>query len=243
MPTPQTVLLIDDEPHIADVVVYVLEENGFKTSTALSGEAGLKTFRARKPDLVVLDLNLPGISGLDLFRQIKALDAGVPVIMLTARSEEVDRILGLEIGADDYVTKPFSPRELAARVRAVLRRGRAAPAASEKLRHGPFELDPAAYILTYCHRRVPFTRQEFRLLEALIRFPARVFTRESLMERIYEGENFAADRSIDAHVKRIRKKLAEVRPSPDPIQTVYGIGYKLNQDLENRGNQKQSSDG
>ncbi len=218
MTTPQTVLLIDDEPHIADVVVYVLEENGFKTSTALSGEAGLKSFRARKPDLVVLDLNLPGISGLDLFRQIKALDAGVPVIMLTAKSEEVDRILGLEIGADDYVTKPFSPR-------------------------GPFEIDPSAYSLNYCRKRIPLTRQEFRLLEALIRFPARVFTRESLMERVYEGENFAADRSIDAHVKRIRKKLADVRPSPDPIQTVYGIGYKLNQDLENRGNQKHSSDG
>jgi len=233
MPTTQTILLIDDEPHIADVVVYVLEENGFKTSTALTGEAGLRALRARRPDLVVLDLNLPGISGLDLFRQIKTIDASVPVIMLTAKSEEVDRVLGLEIGADDYVTKPFSPRELAARVRAVLRRGTAAGTASGTIRHGPFEVDPAAYILTYCRRRISLTRQEFRLLEALIRFPARVFTRESLMERVYEGENFAADRSIDAHVKRIRKKLAEVRRSPDPIQTVYGIGYKLNQELEN----------
>jgi DNA-binding response OmpR family regulator len=238
MPTPQTILLIDDEPHIADVVVYVLEENGFKTSTALTGETGLKSFRARRPDLVVLDLNLPGISGLDLFRQIKAIDPAVPVIMLTAKSEEVDRILGLEIGADDYVTKPFSPRELAARVRAVLRRGRAAGAESGMIRHGPFEIDSAAYILTYCRKRIALTRQEFRLLEALIRFPARVFTRENLMDRVYEGESFAADRSIDAHVKRIRKKLAEVRPSPDPIQTVYGIGYKLNQELETPANRK-----
>jgi len=233
MPTPPTILLIDDEPHIADVVVYVLEENGFKTFTALSGEAGLKSFRSRKPDLIVLDLNLPGISGLDLFRQIRALDPAVPVIMLTARSEEVDRVLGLEIGADDYVTKPFSPRELAARVRAVLRRGGAAGAGGGKIRHGPFDVDPAAYILTYCRKRVALTRQEFRLLEALIRFPARVFTRESLMEHVYEGESFTTDRSIDAHVKRIRKKLLEIRPSPDPIETVYGIGYKLHQDLEN----------
>ncbi|MCX6349806.1 MAG: response regulator [Candidatus Aureabacteria bacterium] len=229
----QSILLIDDEPHIADVVVYVLEENGFKTATALSGEAGLRAFRAKRPDLVVLDLNLPGISGLDLFQQIKKIDPAIPVIMLTAKAEEVDRVLGLEIGADDYVTKPFSPRELAARVRAVLRRANGAgKTAAGIIRHGPFAVDSSSYILSYFRQRIMLSRPEFRLLESLIRFPARVFTRENLMEIIYQGETFVADRSIDAHVKRIRRKLSEVRSALDPIQTVYGIGYKLNQEIE-----------
>ena len=229
----QSILLIDDEPHIADVVVYVLEENGFKTATALSGEAGLRAFRAKRPDLVVLDLNLPGISGLDLFQQIKKIDPAIPVIMLTAKAEEVDRVLGLEIGADDYVTKPFSPRELAARVRAVLRRANGAgKTAAGIIRHGPFALDSSSYILSYFRKRIMLSRPEFRLLESLIRFPARVFTRENLMEIIYQGETFVADRSIDAHVKRIRRKLGEIRDDLDPIQTVYGIGYKLNQEIE-----------
>jgi len=229
----QSILLIDDEPHIADVVVYVLEENGFKTATALSGEAGLRAFRAKRPDLVVLDLNLPGISGLDLFQQIKKIDPAIPVIMLTAKAEEVDRVLGLEIGADDYVTKPFSPRELAARVRAVLRRANGpGKAAAGIIRHGPFAVDSPSYILSYFRKRIMLSRPEFRLLESLIRFPARVFTRENLMEIIYQGETFVADRSIDAHVKRIRRKLSEVRSDLDPIQTVYGIGYKLNQEIE-----------
>ena len=226
------ILLIDDEQHILDVVEYVLKENGFVIVAALDGDTALGLFRNDRPDLVVLDLNLPGLSGLDLFREMKRLDPAVPIIMLTSRSDEVDRILGLEIGADDYVTKPFSPRELAARVRAVLRRTKNREgSAGSILRHGPFTIDPGAYILTYFGQRVLLTRQEFRLIEPLVRYPARVFTRENLMERIYQGMSFVTDRSIDACVKRIRRKLNQVHPSLDPIQTVYGIGYKLNQEL------------
>ncbi len=225
------ILLIDDEQHIVDVVVYVLGEHGFATDTALDGDSGLDLFRRRRPDLVLLDLTLPGMGGLDLFREMKHLDPAVPVIMLTSRGEEVDRVLGLEIGADDYVTKPFSPRELAARVRAVLRRARggAGGPAGERIRHGPFEIDPRGYVLAYYGSRILLTRQEFRLLAALVRFPARVFTRDNLMDRIYDGENCVTDRSIDACVKRIRRKLQKIRPGLDPILTVYGIGYKLNE--------------
>jgi DNA-binding response OmpR family regulator len=227
------ILLIDDEQHILDVVEYVLKENGFMIVTALDGDTALGLFKSDRPDLVVLDLNLPGLSGLDLFREMKRLDPAVPIIMLTSRSEEVDRVLGLEIGADDYVTKPFSPRELAARVRAVLRRtrGGSSDAGIGLIRHGPFEIDPRGYILTYYGARILLTRQEFRLLEALVRYPARVFTRNNLINRIYEGESCVTDRSIDACVKRIRRKLEEVRSGIDPIRTIYGIGYKLNQEI------------
>jgi DNA-binding response OmpR family regulator len=228
------ILVVDDEQHIADVVVYVLEQHGYEVCTALDGEAGRRLFEQRQPDLVVLDLNLPGISGMDLFRQMRQTRPKVPIIMLTSRSEEVDRVIGLEVGADDYVTKPFSPRELAARVRAVLRRtewtGDGSPPA--RLRFGPIELDSGSFHLTYFGTRILLTRPEFRLVESLVRFPARVFTRDMLVATIHDGENVVTDRSIDACVKRVRRKFVEIRPGLDPIQTVYGLGYKLNQDLE-----------
>jgi two-component system, OmpR family, catabolic regulation response regulator CreB len=229
----ERILLIDDEQHILDVVEYILSENGFETVTALDGDTALALFRKALPDLVVLDLNLPGLSGLDLFREMKRRAPGIPIIMLTSRSDELDRILGLEIGADDYVTKPFSPRELAARVRAVLRRSGDRNLIGEEkiIRHGPLMIDTGSYILTYFGERILLPRQEFRLVAALALYPARVFTRENLMDRIYEGMSFVTDRSIDACVKRVRAKLKEVHPDLDPIRTVYGIGYKLNQDL------------
>jgi len=227
------ILLIDDEQHILDVVEYILSENGFEIITALDGDTALELFQKYLPDLVVLDLNLPGLSGLDLFREIKRRESGIPIIMLTSRSDELDRILGLEIGADDYVTKPFSPRELAARVRAVLRRSGVQNSfgGDTTIRHGPLTIDTESYILTYFGERVLLPRQEFRLIAALARYPARVFTRENLMDRIYEGMSFVTDRSIDACVKRVRAKLKEINPELDPIQTVYGIGYKLNETL------------
>jgi DNA-binding response OmpR family regulator len=225
---------VDDEQHIADVVLYILEEHGFEVLVALDGDAGLATFREASPDLVILDLNLPGISGLDLFRAMRQLRKDSPIIMLTSRAEEIDRVLGLEIGADDYVTKPFSPRELAARVRAVLRRTESGTPATPppRLSHGPLELECEAFSLVYFGRHIPLTRSEFRFVECLVRFPARVFTRDMLIERIYDGENCVTDRSIDAYVKRLRKKFAEVRPGLDPIETVHGLGYKLNQNIE-----------
>ncbi len=227
------ILLIDDEQHIADVVVYMLEEHGFRVRTALRGDDGLRAFEADPPDLVLLDLNLPGLPGLDLFREIRRRAPRVPVIILTCRADEADRVLGLELGADDYVTKPFSVRELAARVKAVLRRGRPAGGAAEGLvRFGPLTLDPAAWSARYAGRDVALTRGEFELLRALAGQPARVFSRDALIRRIYDDGHPVTDRTIDACVKRVRRKLARVRAAPDPIQTVYGVGYKMNPALE-----------
>jgi len=229
------ILLVDDEQHIVDVVVYILEENGFDIAVALDGDTGLRKFKDSAPDLVILDLNLPGISGLDLFRAMKESRRDVPVIMLTSRADEVDRVLGLELGADDYVTKPFSPRELAARVKAVLRRTEPESAAKprSRLTHGPLDLDCDAFSLVYFGKNIPLTRSEFKFVECLVRFPAQVFTRDMLMDRIYDGEHCVTDRSIDAYVKRLRKKFAEIKRSIDPVETVHGLGYKLNQNIEN----------
>jgi two-component system response regulator BaeR len=225
----ELILLIEDEAAIADVVEYVLKEHGFRSRTARDGHEGYAAFRKHAPDMVLLDLNLPGIPGLDLFRRMRQERANLPVIMLTSRTDEVDRVTGLELGADDYVTKPFSPRELVARVRAVLRRHTVgAQDAKPHLRAGPLTLVPADWNATCGGMPVALSRQEFRLLEALMRHPARVFARDLLIDIIYDGETCVTDRSIDAQVKRIRQRIAEVRPGFDPIQTVYGLGYKFN---------------
>jgi len=228
------ILAIDDEQHILDVVIYILEENGFSVLTALNGEDGLALFNRKNPDLVILDLMLPGIPGLDLFRKMRDTKPDVPVIMLTSRAEEIDRVLGLELGADDYVTKPFSARELAARVKTILRRAEAAEAGStpSRLTHGPMDIDCEAFSMSYFDKPMQLTRAEFKLIECLIRYPARVFTRDVLIDRIYDSSHVVTDRSIDAYVKRVRKKFAEIRSDIDPIETVHGVGYKLNQDIE-----------
>ena len=227
------ILLVDDEQHIVDVVEYILKENAFDVTAAPDGDAGLRKFTDGNPDLVILDLNLPGLSGLDLFREMRRLRPAVPVVMLTSRAEEIDRVVGLELGADDYVTKPFSPRELAARVRAVLRRTERAPTETRTNRfvQGPLELDAEAFTLSYFHTDIPPTRSEFKFMECLVRYPARVFTRDMLIDRIYDGEHVVTDRSIDAYVKRLRRKFTEVGRI-DPITTVHGLGYKLNHNLE-----------
>jgi len=232
---PKRILVVDDERHIVDVVEYVLRESAFDVIAALDGDAGLRKLSEDEPDLVILDLNLPGMSGLDLFREMRRIRPSVPVVMLTSRAEEIDRVVGLELGADDYVTKPFSPRELAARVRAVLRRTERPTKehASIRLAHGPFALDREAITLAYFSVEVPLTRAEFKFMECLIQYPARVFTREMLIDRMYDGEHVVTDRSIDACVKRLRHKFAEVRREIDPITTVHGLGYKLNHKLEN----------
>ncbi len=231
--TPR-ILVVDDEQHIVDVVVYLLEENAFEVLTANDGEAGLKLFESQRPDLVVLDLTLPGISGLDLFGKMREIRPEVPVIMLTSRNEEIDRVLGLELGADDYVTKPFSTRELAARVKTVLRRSNGTATSQQEniLLHGPIEVDRESLTVKYFGEMLKLTRSEFRLTECLVRYPARVFTRDALIDRIYDSEHVVTDRSIDAYVKRIRKKFGEVRADVNPIETVHGLGYKLNQEVE-----------
>jgi DNA-binding response OmpR family regulator len=232
---PKRILVVDDERRIVDVVVYVLEQNGLHVITAPDGDTGLRLFREREPDLVLLDLKLPGLSGMDLFREMRQLRPHVPVIMISSKCEEVDRIVGLEIGADDYVTKPFSPRELAARVCAVLRRAdRLNTAQGTALRYGPLELEADTFRLTFFGQQLVLTRPEFRLMEALIRHPARVYTRDTLIRLIYDDQNIVTDRSIDAYVKRLRRKFVEIRANIDPVETVYGIGYKLNQRIEER---------
>jgi two-component system response regulator BaeR len=229
------ILLVEDNRRIADLEEYPLKENGFAVVVAADGAEGLRCFRQFAPDLVLLDLILPpGMSGLDLFREMRRLRPEIPIVMVTDRAEEIDRVLGLELGADDYVTKPFSPRELVARVRAVLRRSARPAEATPTARvvHGPLALDTEAYTTTYFGTEVALTRAEFRLLAALARSPARVFTREVLIQRLYDGEQVVTDRSIDACVKRLRHKLQAVRRDVDPIATVHGIGYKLHQALE-----------
>lgn len=224
------ILVIDDETHIADVVQYVLEQAGFRTSVAYDGEVALQRFETLHPDLVVLDLNLPGRSGLDLFRHFRATRAEVPVIMLTSRDEEVDRVLGLEMGADDYVTKPFSTRELAARVKTVLRRSAVTGGGTaEGLSCGPLLLDPDAFRVAYHGQTLNMTRPEFELMHRFLRHPARTYTRDQLISAIHDEAYPVTNRSIDAIVKRLRRKFAQLHPEgPDPIETVYGIGYKLN---------------
>lgn len=224
------ILLIDDDRHITEVVEYVLKENGFAFSSAPDGDSGLELFRRRRPALVLLDLKLPGISGLDLFRRFRELAPEAPVIMLTSLGEEVDRVLGLELGADDYITKPFSPRELAARVRAVLRRS-AGDQGRERRRLGPLEVVPESMTARLDGKRLDLTALEFRLLETLTRYPARIFSRQSLLDRLYPDSAAVSDRSIDSTVKKIRSKFRARRPDLDPVETVYGEGYRLHRRL------------
>lgn len=225
--TPVNLLLVDDEQHILDVLVFSFEQNGFRTTCCLDGDAAWDTFRRIRPDLCILDLNLPGVGGLDLFRRIKAEDAGAPVIMLTSLADEVDRILGLEMGADDYITKPFSPREVVARVRSVLRRSRRIPVAHSRLSAGALTVCPEACAGSWNGRDFRLTGPECRLLARLLRNPARVFSRDELIRGLYGDAHPVTDRSIDACVNRLRRKFQEIDPAADPIESVYGIGYKL----------------
>ncbi len=248
MPQPpmSRILVVEDEQHIVDVIEYMLTEAGFAVSVAMDGDAAVARVRGAPVDLVVLDLGLPGLSGWDLFRAIRAACPALPVIMLTSRAEEIDRVVGLELGADDYVTKPFSTRELLARVRAVLRRAGAARTPSAATPDGAtgaadaaggadggtLSLDAEAFCVVYDGRRLPLTRGEFRIMEALVRHPARVYTREQLVARLYDGEHPVSDRSIDAYIKRLRQKFAAVSERRDPIATVHGLGYKLGETME-----------
>jgi DNA-binding response OmpR family regulator len=220
-----TILVVDDEPKISQLVRDYLERAGFAVRTARDGREALMRARTDRPDLVVLDLGLPGLDGLDVTRQLRR-DSNVPIIILTARDDEADRIVGLELGADDYVTKPFSPRELVARVRAVLRRQLAAPGA-ELLAAGDLTLDLPRMRATVAGRPVELTTTEFQLLAALARQPGRIFTRTQLLDAIHGVAFESYERAIDAHVKNIRRKLEPNLREPRYLLTVYGVGYKL----------------
>jgi DNA-binding response OmpR family regulator len=219
------ILIVDDEPKIVRLVRDYLEHAGFVVTVARDGREALMRARTDRPDLVVLDLGLPGLDGLDVTRALRR-DSGLPIIMLTARDDETDKVLGLELGADDYVTKPFSPRELVARVRAVLRRHE--PDTSEELvRAGDLELDLPRLRATVDGRVVPLTATEFGLLTTLARQPGRVFTRSQLLDSIHGVAFESYERAIDAHVKNIRRKLEADPRNPRYVLTVYGVGYRL----------------
>ena len=219
------VLIVDDEPKIVRLVADYLEAAGFAVLTARSGDEALMRVRTDAPDLVVLDLGLPALDGLDVARAIRRT-GDVPIIMLTARDGETDRVIGLELGADDYVTKPFSPRELVARVRAVLRR-RAGMADMEVLHAGDLELDLPRMRVTRAGEAIELTATEFTLLAFMARQPGRVFTRSQLLDAIHGVAFESYERAIDAHIKNVRRKLEPEPRAPRYLLTVYGVGYRL----------------
>ena len=228
IPQPH-ILVVDDEARIRDVVQYALEKDGFRVSTAADGNAALARVAKGDVDLVVLDILMPELDGLTVCRRIreKKETARLPVIFLSSRGEEVDRITGLEIGGDDYVAKPFSPRELSTRVKAVLRRahGTADGGEPEVLSHGPIELDIGRHEVRVAGAKVEMTVTEFGVLRALLERPGRVLSRAQLIDKAYPHENVITERTIDTHVKRIRAKLRA--HGIDPIETVHGVGYKV----------------
>jgi phosphate regulon transcriptional regulator PhoB len=221
------VLVVEDEPDIRELVVLHLTREGFRCRTAADGGDALREVRAARPDLVVLDLMLPGMSGLEVCRRLRAEPgtATLPIIMLTAKVDEVDRVVGLEMGADDYVAKPFSPKELVARVRAVLRRVHA-PEHAATLRSGTLRLDPARHLATVGERPLALTPKEFDLLQALMESVGRVLSREQLLNRVwgYAHAEEIESRTVDVHVRRLRAKLG---PDGRRIATVTGVGYRL----------------
>lgn len=221
----QTILVIDDDPHIREILEYSLAKAGFRPIAAADGRAGLDAFHRERPDLIVLDILMPEMNGTEVCKEIRRTSK-VPIVFLTSVDDEVDRILGLEIGGDDYLTKPFSPRELIARVRAVLRRSeRPEPEPTRFLSHGPIKLDLDRFKAFLGEEEVPLTVTEFRILQTLASYPGKVFSRDELMDRAYPDGSVVSDRTIDSHIKRIRKKFEE--KGHNPIFTVHGLGYRL----------------
>jgi len=219
------ILVVDDELKIARLVRDYLVEAGFDVSTETSGTGAVAAARAHKPDLVVLDLGLPGMNGYDVTRSIRAWSA-IPIVILTARSDETDRIIGLELGADDYIVKPFSPRELVARVRAVLRRT-AGDSVPEVIRAAGIEISPSSRSVRRGDQPIELTATEFELLAALARQPGRVHTRGQLLDVLHGVSFDSYERAIDSHIKNLRKKIEPDPRSPVYIKTVYGVGYKF----------------
>ena len=225
----RTILVVDDEPRIVEIARDYLQQAGFRALTAGDGDHALAIARAERPSLIVLDLMLPGLDGLDVMRSLHrdpAL-ADIAVIMLTARVEEADKLVGLELGADDYLTKPFSPRELVARVRAVLRRTEAKPAPTSVLQFDELIIDLDRRSVTLAGKPIELTATEFDLLRVLAEAPGRPFTRTQLVERVYDIAFAGYDRTVDAHIKNLRRKIEPDPHDPRYIQTIYGVGYKF----------------
>ena len=222
-----TILVVDDDGHIREVVRYALEKSGYRVFEAKDGACALTLVKEQPIDLVILDVVMPEQDGLEVCRRLRA-DGQLPIVFLTSRDEELDRVLGLELGADDYVTKPFSPRELVARVKAVLRRSKGGQAEdrAQIIERGKLRLDLDRHICSWAGKAVDLTVKEFGLLQALAGMPGKVYTRDELVDRAYGMGHAITDRTIDSHVRRIRKKLGH-SGADDPIETVYGLGYRL----------------
>jgi DNA-binding response OmpR family regulator len=221
---PQLILVVDDEPKVARLARDYLEKNGFRVTTAADGQFALAIARREKPDLVILDLLLPHMDGREVCRILRR-ESDIPIIMLTALSEEIDQVTGLEIGADDYITKPFSPRTLVARVRALLRRTQGEVRAPNVIRSGGLEIDTQKHSVTYEGAPLKLTPNEFKILHILASRPGQTITREQLLDDLH-GTASSLDRSVDSHIKNLRRKLEVVSGEP-MIETVYGIGYRF----------------
>lgn len=241
MPRKPSILIVEDESGIADTLQYVLSTDGFAPVWASTAEDAIRLFASELPALAVLDVGLPDLNGFELFRRLQALPGGnqVPMLFLTARSDEIDRVVGLELGADDYIAKPFSPRELVARVRTILRRSarpaaKAAPASVAAVpAHSPtiWALDEERRQIRFYGKLLELSRYEYGVLRLLVQKPGRVFTRDELLLQVWGGDNDSFDRTVDAHIKTLRAKLKIIAPGHEPIRTLRGSGYALSEEL------------
>ncbi|WML92351.1 response regulator transcription factor [Thiothrix lacustris] len=224
------ILIADDDPHIRDVISFALEKAGMQVTQTEDGRQALDTFRRHPTDLMVLDINMPELDGLEVCREIRKFSE-VPILFLSSRDDEIDRILGLEIGGDDYVTKPFSPRELVARINVILKRTQqqskpATEAPQGTLCHGQLTIQPEQHMAHWNNTPLSLTATEFAMLQLFVRQPTRVFSRDSIMGNAYESNVYVSDRTIDSHIRHIRQKFADVG-CENVIETVHGVGYKL----------------
>jgi two-component system OmpR family response regulator len=221
------ILIADDEPNIREVISFALERAGFEVALARNGAEALQVFRKAPPDLIILDIGMPEMDGLEVCRQIRK-SSDLPILFLSARDEEIDRVLGLEIGGDDYVTKPFSARELVARVNVILKRakGGAAPKRPERMQHGRVRLDAARHGVWFNDTPITLTALEFDILGALMVRPEMVLSREQIMDTAYGGTTFVSDRTIDSHIRNLRAKFAEAGCA-NVVETIHGVGFRL----------------
>lgn len=227
------ILLIDDEKDILELVSYNLQREGFEVATSINGEEALTLVRKESYDLIILDLMLPGIQGIEFCKILRDSEetVSIPIIMLTAKSEELDKVLGLEIGADDYITKPFSPRELIARVRAVLRRTREKPAIEKIIKIGDLEINTGTYQIIKSGKSIRLSATEFKLLLYLVQRKGRIFNRDMLLDAVWKDEAYVEPRTIDVHIRRLRAQIEDNPSDPVYIKTRRGIGYYVDRDL------------
>ena len=232
MTAKQRVLVVDDEADIRSVVELYLRREGFEVETAADGEAAINAVMSRQPDLIVLDLMMPKMGGYEVTRMVRE-QFSIPIIMLTSREEESDKIVGLEMGADDYVTKPFSPRELAARVKAVLRRGRPVDEAKESavITMGAMQIDPSTRLVTVAGKDIVLTVKEFELLLLLAKNPGRVFNRDEILNKVWGYDFYGDTGTVTVHIRRLREKIETNAANPEYVLTVWGVGYKFTTDL------------